>query len=44
MGKIICEAIPFKKIKEKVRIVKAIERNYKAAKISINENMIIVQY
>lgn len=44
MGKIICEAIPFKNFKEKVRIVKSIERIYKAAKISINENMIIVQY
>ncbi|MDK3122645.1 hypothetical protein [Clostridium perfringens] len=44
MGKIICEAIPFKNFKEKVRIVKAIERNYKLAKISINENMIIVRY
>lgn len=44
MGKIICEAIPFKNFKEKVRIVKSIERNYKAGKISINEDMIIVQY
>ncbi|WP_263452994.1 hypothetical protein [Clostridium perfringens] len=44
MGKIICEAIPFKNFKEKVRIVKSIERNYKADKISINEDMIIVQY
>lgn len=44
MGKIICESIPFKNFKEKVRIVKSIERNYKASKILINENMITVQY
>lgn len=44
MGKLVCETFTFKNFKERLRIVKELERKYKIANISINNDMIIVQY
>ncbi len=40
----VCEAIPFKKFKEKIRIVKELERRYKNAAIETHENFIIAYF
>lgn len=40
----VCEAIPFKKFKEKIRIVKELERKYKNAAIEIHENFVIIHF
>ncbi|MCX0402866.1 hypothetical protein [Clostridium perfringens] len=44
MNKLICEAIPFRYFKERIRLVKEIERKYRKATIEIHEKFIIVQY
>lgn len=44
MSKLKCEAIPFRTFKERIRIVKGIEKNDRKAKISLNKKMVIVQY
>lgn len=44
MDKLISEAIPFKTFKERVRIIKEIERKDKKARISLHKKMVIVQY
>ena len=40
----VCEAIQFKKFKEKIRIVKELERRYKNASIEIHENFVIIHF
>lgn len=44
MNKLICEAIPFRYFKERIRIVKDIERKYKNATIEICKNFVVIQY
>lgn len=40
----VCEVIPFKKFKEKIRIVKELERRYRNIAIEIHENFVIVYF
>lgn len=40
----VCEAIPFKKFKEKIRIVKELERRYRNIDIEIHENFVIAYF
>ncbi|VTQ55164.1 hypothetical protein [Clostridium perfringens] len=44
MNKLICEAIPFRYFKERIRIVKDIERKHKNATIEIYKNFVVIQY
>lgn len=44
MNKLICEAIPFRYFKERIRIVKDIERKYKNVTIEIYKNFVVIQY
>lgn len=40
----VCEAIPFKKFKEKIRIVREVERRYRNVAIEIHGNFVIIQF
>ena len=44
MNKLSCEVIPFKYFKERIRIVKYIERKYKNTTIEIHKNFVVIQY
>lgn len=44
MDKLISEAIPFKTFKERIRIVKEIEKKDKNSMITLDKKMVIVQY
>lgn len=44
MNKLICEAIPFRYFKERIRIVKDIERKYKNVTIEIYKKFVVIQY
>ena len=44
MGKLVCETFPFKNFKERIKIIKELEKKYKITKISITNDIMIVQY